>query len=83
MEFCDGMEWTILDSLEIRGSKTRNASRCWEIAQRYNSSQRNGPYWIKPAEGGPTFKVSALKYNGCKRNTHLINFFCIARLDLL
>ena len=44
--------------IEIGGTKTRPASSCWEIAKRHNSSDWNGPFWIKHSEHGPTFKVS-------------------------
>ena len=82
VEFCDGMKWTIVHYLEIGETKTRNASSCREIAERYNSSQWNGPYWIKPSEGEPAFKVSGLEYNVWTkfRCTNKFLLHCLFRL---
>ena len=57
LEFCNGMMRTLLKNLEDPGSKIRPYLSCREVAKRYNSSDWNGPFWIKPSERGPTFKV--------------------------
>ena len=52
------MMQTLLKYFEDPDSKIEPDLSCREVGKRHNSSDWNGPFWIKPSERGPSFKVS-------------------------
>jgi hypothetical protein len=57
LESCKGSEWITVGYLVPGITEISPSLSCREIALRYDSSDRNGAYWIKPSKQEPIFKA--------------------------
>ena len=59
--YCNSSDWLFLPLPFKPGSSPLfPASTCMQIALSHNSSDYDGPYWIRPSSNDPPFQVGIL-----------------------
>ncbi|XP_062499032.1 uncharacterized protein LOC134176378 [Corticium candelabrum] len=63
--YCNSSDWLFLPLPFKPGSSPLfPASTCMQIALSHNSSDYDGPYWIRPSSNDPPFQILVLQSNG-------------------